>query len=122
VKLFVYGTLKRGLSRNRYLDGQQFDGEARTSPYYRLLDCGSYPGLVPAAQLSVDGLSIEGEVWEIDSRCLQILDEVEAVGEGLYRRARVELEAPFEAEHVETYFFNRSTFGLRDCGTSWVKG
>lgn len=120
MKLFVYGTLKRGFSRNRYLAGQGFLGEARTAPEYRLLDCGTYPGLVTAASLGQDGVAVEGEVWEVDAPCLARLDEVEAVGDGLYRRARVELEQPFDATYVEAYFFNRSTYALRDCGTNWL--
>lgn len=119
MKLFVYGTLKRGFSRNAHLRAQQFMGEARTTAIYRLVDCGSYPGLVPASPALVDGRSIEGEVWQVDADCLAKLDKVEAVDEGLYRRERVELEAPFDATTVETYFYNRSISGLRDCGTRW---
>ncbi len=120
VKLFVYGTLKQGFCRNSYLNGQQFLGTARTTANYRLFDCGSYPGLVTASAIRVDGLPVKGEVWCVDAACLAILDEVEAVGEGLYRRERVELESPFDGMYIETYFFNRSTNGLRDCGAYWV--
>jgi gamma-glutamylaminecyclotransferase len=118
VKLFVYGTLKQGFSRNQYLRDQRFDGKARTVPRYRLFDCGSYPGLVPAP-IGAEGRSIEGEIWDVDAVCLTILDKVEAVGEGLYRRERVELETPFDAMTVETYYFNQSTDGLCDCGDRW---
>jgi len=114
-KLFIYGTLQRGHSRAKYLQGQQYVGVARTRARYRLYDCGTYPGLVPAD----DGVAVEGELWEVDPRCLAILDRVEGVAEGLYRRSTVELDAPFDAEHVQAYLYSRGTIGLRDCGRRW---
>ncbi len=66
-----------------------------------------------------DGAAIEGEVWDVDASCLETLDEVEGVDEGLYRRTVVELESPFDAMRVETYLYARSTFGLKDCGSRW---
>jgi gamma-glutamylcyclotransferase (GGCT)/AIG2-like uncharacterized protein YtfP len=114
-KIFVYGTLKRGYCRASALSGQRFLGAAATAPAYRMFDCGSYPGLVE----SDEGLSIEGEVWEIDIECLQLLDDVEGVALNLYRRGRVKLLAPFDADHVQAYFYRRTTAGLSDCGPVW---
>jgi gamma-glutamylcyclotransferase (GGCT)/AIG2-like uncharacterized protein YtfP len=115
VKLFVYGTLKRGHSRARLLHGQRFLGHGRTRPNYACT-LGSYPGLVRDDQ---DGLAIEGEVWDVDASCLKKLDEVEGVTEGLYRRVTVELESPFDSQQVETYLYVRNTSGLVDCGCRW---
>ena len=44
--LFVYGTLKRGMKNYQLLAGQAFLNSTRTMPCYRLLDLGSYPGLI----------------------------------------------------------------------------
>ncbi|MGH7127169.1 MAG: gamma-glutamylcyclotransferase family protein, partial [Planctomycetaceae bacterium] len=99
--LFVYGTLKRGLSRAPALSRQRFLDEARTQPFYRMYDCGTYPGLVESA----DGLPISGEVWDVDAACLAQLDRIECVAENLYRRGRIALQPPFDRQDVEAYFY-----------------
>jgi gamma-glutamylcyclotransferase (GGCT)/AIG2-like uncharacterized protein YtfP len=116
VKLFVYGTLKRGDSRSRFLHGQRFLGEGCTLPNCRLYNCGSYPALVRDDH---DGRAIEGEVWDVDAACLKTLDEVEGTSEGLYLRALIELESPFDGQRIETYLYAGSTKGLADCGCRW---
>lgn len=70
MKLFVYGTLKRGGHLSYYLDECEFLGTATTPPVFRLFDLGYYPALVFA-----DGYPITGEVYEVDS--LAIFDRVE---------------------------------------------
>ncbi len=115
-KLFVYGTLKRGYSRAGALQGEVFLGTAKTQARYRMVNCGSYPGLVEAAE----GLSIEGELWEVRAECFGRLDEIEGVGIGLYRRAKVFLQTPHEREAVETYLYRPSIEGMPDCGTRWA--
>lgn len=113
--VFVYGTLKRGFCRASALADQQFIGEARTVPKYRLVNCGEYPGL-----LSTDrGKSIQGELYAVDAKCLHQLDEIEAVEEELYRRGPIELESPYHQTPVMAYFYNQDTTGMPDCGTSW---
>jgi len=114
--LFIYGTLKRGHSRAGNLLGQQFLGEAKTTARYRMYDCGDYPGLVE----SEDGLEIIGEVWSVDASCLQQLDIVEAVQQGLYRRGPIELCPPFDSQNVESYFYLLSVETLTQCGDCWA--
>ena len=46
VRVFLYGTLKRGGCRSHVLKDQRFLGEAMTVPKYRMYDTGSYPALV----------------------------------------------------------------------------
>jgi gamma-glutamylaminecyclotransferase len=113
--LFVYGTLKRGYCRSQFLEGASFAGEAKSLPRYRMVNVGSYPGLVE----SEDGLSLEGEVWEVDASRLAELDVVEAVSEGEYERRAISLLPPFDQGHVEAYFYLRPIAGLPDCGTRW---
>ncbi len=114
-KLFVYGTLKRGFSRSAALQGERFWGPAQTQPRYRLYNVGNFPGLVEAP----DGLCIEGELWDISPECFKRLDEIEGLGIGLYKRAKVSLLAPYHREDVETYLYNQSLTGLADCGVRW---
>lgn len=47
VRLFVYGSLKRGGRHHDELDGAVFLGEATTLPGYRLEPLGEYLALVP---------------------------------------------------------------------------
>ncbi len=74
--LFVYGTLKSGLSNNYRLGDGEFVGPAKTLPIYRLYGLGWHPGMVVD---KVHGLAVEGELWSIDAVTLQKLDEFEGV-------------------------------------------
>lgn len=113
--LFVYGTLKRGHCRAHLLDGQRFLGDVRTRPFYRLYDCGDYPALARDA----DGVSINGELYQVNSQCLQTLDDVEGVSQQLYERGEVEIVPPLGSRTVISYFYLQSVAGLRDCGSTW---
>jgi len=115
MRLFLYGTLKRNHCRHFAVQHEEFVGEARTVPAYRLFDIGSYPGLVDAPG---HGLSIRGEVWNVSDRTLAMLDEVEEVEEGLYERREISLLNAGEGI-VQAYFYLRNVDGLRDCGDCW---
>ena len=114
--VFVYGTLKRGDIRSGLLKNEKFLGEAVTVAAYRMVDCGSYPGLVEATQ---DGLAIEGEFYNVSLSCLARLDEEEGVDIGLYERRLVQLQPPFAEQNAEAYFYLGDCDGLRDCGVRW---
>ena len=114
--IFVYGTLKRGLSNHSYLAGQRFVSEVRTQPEYRLFDLGGFPGLVRAA---TDGVSIEGEIWAIDDTCLHGLDRLEDIEGGEYERTFIALAPPFEDEKIEGYIYLRTVAGRPDAGSVW---
>jgi gamma-glutamylaminecyclotransferase len=113
--IFVYGTLKAGECRSHFLEDMEFLGVAQTSPLYRLFDCGEYPALVehPA------GDRIEGELWRVTEVCLSQLDREEGVDIGLYRRAPVDLQPPYDSLMAQTYLYSRSIEGLVDLGTRW---
>jgi gamma-glutamylaminecyclotransferase len=113
--LFVYGTLKRGQCRRRWLAGQTFVAMVRTKPLFRLYNVSTFPALVR----SVDGLAIEGELWIVDENCLRVLDREEGCDTGLYRRESVELEAPHDSAGAIAYVYQQSIAGLADCGTRW---
>ena len=118
MKIFVYGTLKRGQPLHYALHGQTYVGEARTLPHFRLFSLGEYPGLVNAERPG-DGLAIEGEVWDVDPCCLAELDEIEAVDEGEYARIPVPLQEPFQDVAVQGYLYLGDIGGLEEAGSRW---
>ena len=118
MKIFVYGTLKRGQPLHYALQAQTLVGEARTLPQFRLFSLGDYPGLV-RAETPEAGMAIEGEVWEIDAVCLAELDEIEAVDEGEYARIPMPLQEPFHDADVEGYLYLGSVEGLVAVGERW---
>lgn len=85
VRLFVYGSLKRGGRHHELIAFSRFLGEAETTPGFALetLPSGDYVALVerPGAPSSVPG-----ELFEVDDARLPELDDFE--GES-YRRSRV---------------------------------
>ena len=111
--LFVYGTLRRGSPSHHLLAGQTFVQEALTEPFYRLLHCGGYPGLVSAPE---GGCAIQGEIYRIAAQTLSLLDQYEEAP-ALYQRHAVRVQN--FTEPVQAYFFQGDVTGLRDCGTSW---
>ena len=119
MRLFIYGTLKRGGSNHTLLAGQQFFGIARTVPGFTLYSLGGYPGMVAKAD---DCEGVAGEVWLVDMACLSRLDALEGLAEGLYRRAPVRLLPPFTEHEVQTYLYARSISQRRHIGAAWSVG
>jgi len=115
-RVFVYGTLKRGGGNHHYLAGQQFIGTARTPPGYALHSLGNYPGMVCSP---ADTAGVTGELWAVDDACLERLDELEGVDEGLFERITLRLAPPFADPPVETYLFLRSVAGRPALGAVW---
>jgi gamma-glutamylcyclotransferase (GGCT)/AIG2-like uncharacterized protein YtfP len=116
--VFVYGTLKRGLSNHNWMRGQTFLDEARTQTNYRMFDLGGYPGMVEAE----GGVSVEGEVWEVDAAGLSRLDVLEGVAEGEYAFGPLDLLPPWDQRGVCGYLYLRPVAGFRDCGARWEEG
>jgi gamma-glutamylcyclotransferase (GGCT)/AIG2-like uncharacterized protein YtfP len=116
--VFVYGTLKRGYGNHGLLAGQAFEGEARTAPGFALFSLGSHPGMV---ERPGESGSVTGEVWSVDAACLEKLDALEGIAEGLYRRGAVSLTGPFAGREVEAYFYLLSLEGRRRLGETWTE-
>jgi gamma-glutamylaminecyclotransferase len=114
--LFVYGTLKRGDCRHRFLAGSRFLGLAVTSPGYRLFNLGDYPALVE----DPSGGQIEGELYEVSGHGLRVLDEVEAVADELYVRRSIQLASPTTQPTAEAYFYLGSVTGKREILRRWI--
>ncbi len=106
----------RGECRHKYLDNQQFLGEALTLPRYRLVNCGTYPGLLDAPEF---GQAICGEVWAVSAACKCVLDEVEGVDEKLYVARSVLLGGQFAASPVIAYFYLPDAANLPGIGPNW---
>ncbi len=114
--IFVYGTLKRGCSNHHFLTGQEFIGEARTAPGFRLYDLRGHPGIVVHAD---DREGVIGEVFAVDAAALVRLDGLEGLAEGIYRRELLPLLPPFANQGIEGYIYNRSVKGRKDLGGMW---
>ena len=114
--IFVYGTLKRDGSNHHWMQGQKFVAEASTEPHYRLYELEGYPGMVSAS----DGLSIQGEVWEVDAAGLHRLDLLEDTASGEYVRERLPMQPPFDTQHVEGYRYLLPIDGKKDLGDNWL--
>lgn len=114
--LFIYGTLKRGHCRAPMLRDQQFLRTARTAPEFRLFNCGTYPGLVPAH--GGGGVAVEGELWVVDRACLARLDMEEGLDVGLYQRSAIQI--PGVKQDVECYFYLQDVGSLQECGNCWT--
>jgi gamma-glutamylcyclotransferase (GGCT)/AIG2-like uncharacterized protein YtfP len=72
LRVFVYGSLKRGFSNHALLRPAAYLGEHVTQACYTMYDLGPYPAV------SIGGRTpICGEVFSIDGQMLVALDELE---------------------------------------------
>lgn len=83
-RLFVYGTLRRGGGAEGLLRGFERLGPAQVRGTLHDVE-GRFPALVPEGEGAV-----RGEVWAGPEEALARLDAYEGVGEGLFRRVRLE--------------------------------
>jgi gamma-glutamylcyclotransferase (GGCT)/AIG2-like uncharacterized protein YtfP len=82
VSLFVNGTLMRGEPLHGNLAGATFIGPARTAPRYRLFTVRDrHPAMIPAG--AGLGVSVSGELYELDLAQLQHVLDHEPPGLGL---------------------------------------
>ncbi|MEP3479364.1 MAG: gamma-glutamylcyclotransferase family protein [Fuerstiella sp.] len=117
--VFVYGSLKRGFPLHQHLAGANFIDDAKTASMYFLVNCGEYPGLRHATNQQ-PGVSIVGEIFQVDAKTLVLLDEVEGVCAGLYRREAVQLRGTHEHKHVWAWFYLSDGFDQQIVGDAWV--
>lgn len=115
--VFVYGTLKRGLALHSHMAGQKFLDEAETLPQYRMY-LPRKQGWFPCLAQEEDGVSIQGELWEVDEKHLLTLDRVEG---SLFSRTFVSLAPPHDQEVVLAYLYKYKITAKEfiDCGTNW---
>lgn len=90
IPLFVYGTLKKGYHAHNLIKGSKFLGFGYTTRDYKLLKCGSFPGLSKTKNGTVN---IEGELYELNKNRLPSLHNYEGVGSGLFDFEILSLES-----------------------------
>ncbi len=72
IRVFVYGTLRRGKRNHALLAKQKYLGEFQTQARYALYDTGPYPAAVGAGDTA-----LRGEVYAVDKTCFARLDVLE---------------------------------------------
>jgi gamma-glutamylcyclotransferase (GGCT)/AIG2-like uncharacterized protein YtfP len=107
--LFVYGTLMRGQRSHRELArgrDVRFAGAAKIQGQLYKFRNVNYPGAVPAAQ---GGGFVHGQLYVLlhPARILPSLDDFEGCGEGLFRRAFVDVWTRKRRVKAWTYFYAR---------------
>jgi gamma-glutamylaminecyclotransferase len=91
VKLFVYGTLKRGFPLHAGLAGQSLVGMYRTVIRYPMVVAG--PWFTPMMLNKPGrGLRVYGELYEVETNRLVSLDAIEHIGELGNFRELIEVE------------------------------
>lgn len=76
--VFVYGTLKQGLSNHHFLRTSEFIGSATLQGYQLHAVTPSYPGIVPATRGR--NSIVCGEIYRVDTACMRRLDRLEDNG------------------------------------------
>lgn len=84
-RVFVYGTLKRGIHNHRLLETSDFFGEAYTVDTFRMYQTG-FPVIFMSDH--PDAKSVFGEVYDVDDETLERLDQLESAGY-MYDRRQV---------------------------------
>lgn len=90
MKVFVYGTLKKGFHNHRCLEGAVFLKETHLVTPFRMFDTGGFPVLLPAT-VNKAGFFPTGEVYELPEgkpgeRVLARLDALEGEGRMYHRQ------------------------------------
>jgi gamma-glutamylaminecyclotransferase len=81
MKVFIYGTLKRGFPLfDKGLEGAEYLGDVETVEPYPLYVAGAIYGPMMLDRPG-EGLHVRGELFEVDEVRLRVLDELEAVGQ-----------------------------------------
>ena len=98
---FVYGSLKKGYWNNRFLKKSTYCGKANLKGY-SLYNVSVFPGMVKSKN---DDEIVHGEVYKIDNKTLQILDELENEGE-MYKRVELPVQLKNgEAVNAQSYLW-----------------
>lgn len=96
-RVFVYGSLLRGLGNDRLLRDAELECETHTEPGYELYNLGAFPAMVPGGSQVV-----YGEVYRVDGATLNRLDYLEGHPD-YYLRTRVRLQG---GDTVEAYLLD----------------
>lgn len=83
--IFVYGTLKKGFSNHRLLEGAEFAGNAKTLEKFSLYESG-----IPYVFKDETVSHIYGELYQLDELTLENIDGLEGHPDW-YRRKEVDV-------------------------------
>jgi gamma-glutamylcyclotransferase (GGCT)/AIG2-like uncharacterized protein YtfP len=72
MRVFVYGTLKKGFHNAIYLQDTRFLGKFTTDPVYSMYEFGTYPAVTEPGKTA-----IKGEIYEISVLQLAAIDRLE---------------------------------------------
>ncbi len=111
MKIFVYGTLKRGHRNHNLLHTAEYLGRAASLGDSFSMYCnGSYPVLV---RNGFRDQAVYGELYLVDDETLKALDWLEGVAHGLYKRESISLSVEDSYETIaEAYFYCHETEGM----------
>jgi gamma-glutamylcyclotransferase (GGCT)/AIG2-like uncharacterized protein YtfP len=110
MKVFVYGTLKKGFHNHRCLEGATFVKEAVLNFPVRMYDTGGFPIILPASE-NKPGYFPTGEVYELPEGrdgelVLARLDRLESEGVMYHRR----VHPTIDGEDVYVYVADQQMF------------
>lgn len=87
IRVFVYGTLKKGHGNHRCLEGAVFEGKAETRPNeWKMVSLGAFPAIIPIEMGAAS--PIKGETYLVDETILARLDRLEGYP-GFYNRSNI---------------------------------
>lgn len=75
-RVFVYGSLLRGLGNHGFLRTAIYDGEGLTAKPFGMFDLGSFPGVAPADKAH-EPCTVRGECYLVDDETLERLHRLE---------------------------------------------
>jgi gamma-glutamylaminecyclotransferase len=103
MRVFVYGSLKKGKKLHHYLKNARFLGYAQTVYKYPMIlsKNGWYPYLLDKKNR---GYFIKGEVYEINYNLLKILDRLEEVPR-YYKRKKIVVNLNGKKIEAFCYFY-----------------
>lgn len=108
IRLFVYGTLKKGNRRNSVLSKANFIGEGYLGAEFTLKQTDAFPGIIqPSTGFPVllrkktsdnnDLFSIKGEIFETDMITIRTVDQIENLGI-MYSKEIVPVHRPLKED------------------------
>ena len=121
MRVFVYGTLKRGCGNHHVLSNYSAEliGEAVVHTGFTMLHLGAFPGVVHKS----DGGPIIGELYEVkEGEPTAALDRLEGAPE-FYHREMVEVDCRGKSELACMYVLTDEMHFLESCdevaGNNW---
>ena len=91
VKVFVFGTLKRGFPLHHGMAGAKFLGEYQTVERFPMFVAGPWFAPMMMNEPGV-GLHVLGELYDVDDAQLACLDGIESIGRPGNLRMSIEIE------------------------------